>query len=97
MVKAESERHNANGINTNFIVENPAEPANELEAERLEAYNAAKTHLSVLPQAQMDGVTIAEYTTLYNMLVSDDQGYLSENFIEEMQPVWEANTYGATD
>ena len=97
MVQAESERHNANGINTNFIVENPAEPANDLEAERLEAYKAAKTHLSVLPQSQMDGVTIAEYTTLYNMLVSDDQGYLSANFLEEMQPVWEANTYGPTE
>ncbi|GAA0807678.1 hypothetical protein GCM10008910_48230 [Faecalicatena orotica] len=97
IVASESERHNANGVNTNFIVEKPAEPANDLEAERMEAYNAAKTYLSVLPQAQMDGVTIAEYTTLYNMLISDDQGYLSENFIEEMQPVWEANTYGATE
>ena len=97
IVKAESERHNANGVNTNFIVENPAEPANDLEAKRLEAYNAAKTHLSVLGQSQMDGVTIAEFTTLYNMLVSEDQGYMSANFIEEMQPIWEANTYGATE
>ena len=45
----------------------------------------------------MDGVTIAEFTTLYNMLVSDDQGYMSANFLEEMQPIWEANTYGATE
>lgn len=93
ILKAESERHNANGINTNFKVDTPAEPANELEAERMEAYNAANSYLSVLPQAQMDGVTLAEYTTLYNMLVSDDQGYLSADFIKEMQPVWEANTY----
>lgn len=96
IVQAESERHNANGVNTNFKVEKPAEPANELEAERMEAYNSANSYLSVLGQAQMDGVTLAEYTTLYNMLVSDDQGYLSADFVKEMQPIWEANTYGAT-
>lgn len=45
----------------------------------------------------MDGVTIAEFSTLYNMLLSDDQGYLSENFIDEFQPIWEANTYGPTE
>jgi len=43
----------------------------------------------------MDCVTISEFTTLSNMLTSDDQSYLSENFINELQPVWEANTYGA--
>ena len=94
IVEAESERHNANGVRTNFIVENPAEPANELEAERYADYERAAEQISVLFQGQMDGVTIAELQTLYNMLASDDQGYLSENFIEEFEPIWEANTYG---
>ena len=97
MVKAESERHNANGVNTNFIVEKPAEPANELESERFADYDRAAEKISVMEQGQMDSVTIAEFTTLYNMLLSDDEGYLSENFIEEFQPIWEANTYGPTE
>lgn len=97
MVKAESERHNENGVNTNFKVEKPAEPANAFEEERFADYDRAAKQISVLEQGQMDGVTIAEFTTLYNMLVSDDQSYLSENFIEEFQPIWEANTYGPTE
>lgn len=95
MVAAESERHNANGVNTNFIVENPAEPANAFEEERFADYDRAAEQISVMEQGQMDGVTIAEFTTLYNMLMSDDKGYLSANFIEEFEPIWEANTYGA--
>lgn len=97
MVQAESERHNANGVNTNFKVANPAEPANDFEARRFADYDRAESLISVMEQAQMDGVTLAEFNTLYNMLLSDDQGYLSENFIAEMQPVWEANTYGPTE
>lgn len=97
MVQAESERHNANGVNTNFIVEKPAEPANDFEAARFADYDRAESQISVLEQGQMDGVTIAEFTTLYNTLLSDDENYLSANFIEEMQPVWEANTYGPTE
>ena len=97
MVQAESERHNANGVNTNFKVEKPAEPANDFEAARFADYDRAESQISVLEQGQMDGVTIAEFTTLYNTLLSDDQNYLSANFIEEMQPVWEANTYGPTE
>ncbi len=97
MVEAESERHNASGVRTNFIVDEPAEPANAFEEERYADYERAAEQVSVLEQGQMDGVTIAEFTTLYNMLVSDDQSYLSENFIEEFQPIWEANTYGPTE
>mgnify|MGYP001301301402 FL=1 len=97
MVEAESERHNATGVRTNFIVDDPAEPANAFEEERYADYDRAAQQVSVLEQGQMDGVTIAEFTTLYNMLVSDDQSYLSENFIEEFQPIWEANTYGPTE
>lgn len=97
MVQAESERHNANGVNTNFKVEKPAEPANELEAERFADYDRAADKISVMEQGQMDSVTIAEFGTLYNMLLSDDQGYLSENFIEEFEPIWEMNTYGPTE
>lgn len=96
MVAAESERHNANGVNTNFIVENPAQAPNEFEERRFADYDRAAEQISILQQGQMDGVTIAEFTTLTNMLMSDDKGYLSENFIEEVQPVWEANTYGAS-
>lgn len=96
MVTAESERHNANGVRTNFVVETPAEPANEFEAERFADYERAAEQISVLQQGQMDGVTIAEFTTLTNMLMSDDMGYLSEQFIEEMEPIWEENTYGAS-
>lgn len=97
MVEAESERHNANGVRTNFIVDDPAEPQNAFEEERYADYERASQQVSVLEQGQMDGVTIAEFSTLYNMLVSDDQSYLSANFIEEFQPVWEANTYGPTE
>ena len=97
MVEAESERHNANGVRTNFKVESPAEPANALEEERFADYDRAAEQISVLQQGQMDGVTIAENTTLFKMLLSDDQSYLSANFIEEFEPVWEANTYGPTE
>lgn len=97
MVEAESERHNANGVRTNFIVDNPAAPANEFEEERYADYERAAAQVSVLEQGQMDGVTIAEFTTLYNTLLSSDPSYLSENFIEEFEPIWEANTYGATE
>lgn len=97
MLNAECERHNANGVSTNYIVENPAQPANDFETARFADYDRAESQISVLEQGQMDGVTIAEFTTLYNMLLSDDQGYLSENFIEEFQPIWEANTYGPAE
>mgnify|MGYP002771329637 CR=1 FL=1 len=97
MVAAESERHNANGINTNFKVAEPAKAPNDFEARRMADYDRADKLVSVLAQGQMDGVTIAEFTTCYNMLVSDDKGYLSKNFIEEFQPIWEANTYGPTE
>lgn len=96
MVAAESERHNANGVNTNFIVENPAQAPNEFEERRFADYDRAAEQISILQQGQMDGVTIAEFTTLTNMLMSDDKEYLSANFIEEVQPIWEANTYGAS-
>lgn len=93
MVQAEAERHNKNGVKTNFIVENPAVAANDFEARRYEDYDRAAKQISVLEQGQMDGPTIAEFTTLYNMLLSDDKGYLSENFIEEFEPIWEACSF----
>lgn len=97
MVQAESERHNANGVRTNFKVETPAEPANALEEERFADYDRAAEQISILQQGQMDGTTIAEYQTYFNMLISDDDSYMSENFIEEFEPIWEANTYGPTE
>ena len=93
MAEAEATRHNNEGINTNFIVDNPAEPTNPLEVERMEAYNNAKYVESVLGQSSMGGVVLAEFATLYSALISDDPGYLSANFIEEFTPIWEANTY----
>lgn len=97
IINAESTRHNNNGVSTNFIVEKPAQAPNEFEEERFADYDRAESQISVLEQGQMDGVTIAEFTTLYNMLISDDKNYLSENFLEELQPIWEANTYGPTE
>lgn len=97
IVEAESERHNANGVSTNFKVENPAEAPNDFEVARFADYDRAESQISVLCQGQMDGVTIAEFTTLYNMLLSDDKDYLSDDFIAEFQPIWEANTYGPTE
>lgn len=97
IVEVESNRHNANGINTNFKVENPAEAPNDFEARRMADYDRAAKLVSVMEQGQMDGVTIAELTTCYNMLISDDKGYLSEDFIAEFEPIWEANTYGPTE
>ena len=92
IVTAESERHNANGVSTNFKVANPAVAPNALEEERFADYDRAAYQISVLYQGNMDGVTIAEYTTLYNMLMSADMNYLSEDFINELQPIWDANT-----
>lgn len=92
MIAAESTRHNDNGVSTNFIVENPAMPANEFEEERFADYDRASYQISVLYQGNMDGTTIAEFTTLYNMLMSADMDYLSEDFVNELQPIWDANT-----
>lgn len=95
IVSVESVRHNNNGVSTNFKVENPAEAPNEFEAARFADYDRAAYQISVLYQGNMDGVTIAEFTTLYNMLMSADMNYLSENFISELQPIWDANTRAA--
>lgn len=97
MVEAESERHNASGVRTNFIVDEPAAAANALEEERYADYERAAEQVSILVQGQMDSVTIAEYGTVCDMLFSDDKSYLSENFIDEFEPIWEANTYGAAE
>lgn len=97
ITEAESNRHAANGLGTNFKVENAAEPTNPLEVERMEAYNSAPMKYGVLCQTSMDGVTLAEFGTLFNMLISADQGYLSSNFIEEFNPIWEQNTYPAEE
>lgn len=95
IVDAESTRHNNNGVSTNFIVENPAVAPNEFEAARFADYDRAQYQLSVLYQGNMDGATISEFTTLYNMLMSADMNYLSTQFIEELQPIWDMNTKAA--
>lgn len=93
IVTAESERHNAAGVSTNFKVENPAVAPNAFEEARFADYDRAAYKISVLYQGNMDGVTIAEFSTLYNMLMSDDADYLSDDFIAELQPIWDANTW----
>lgn len=95
IVDAESTRHAANGLGVNYKVEAPAAPTHPLEIERMEEYNAAASRRSVMCQTSMDGVALAEFQTMMGMLLSDDAGYLSENFIEEFNPVWEMNTYVA--
>ena len=92
IVNAESEFHNSNGVSTNFKVANPAVAPNAFEEARFADYDRAQYQISVLYQGNMDGATIAEFTTLYNMLLSADKTYLSEQFIEELQPVWDMNT-----
>ena len=46
MVEAESERHNASGVRTNFIVDEPAEPANAFEEERYADYESCLLYTS---------------------------------------------------
>ena len=92
IVNAESEFHNANGVSTNFKVATPAVAPNDFEAARFADYDRAAHQISVLYQGNMDGATIAEFTTLYNMLLSADMDYLSDDFIAELQPIWDMNT-----
>lgn len=96
MVANESVRHNNCGVSTNFKVENPAQAPNDFEAARFADYDRAANQISVLYQGNMDGATIAEFTTLYNMLMSADMSYLSEDFIAELQPIWDVNTKAAS-
>lgn len=96
IVNAESEFHNSNGVSTNFKVANPAVAPNDFEAARFADYDRAAYQISVLYQANMDGATIAEFTTLYNMLMSADMEYLSDDFIAELQPIWDMNTKAAS-
>lgn len=93
IVTAESTRHNTAGVSTNFIVDNPAVAPNAFEEARFADYDRAAYKISVLYQGNMDGVTLAEFSTLYNMLMSDDADYLSDDFIAELQPVWDENTW----
>lgn len=95
IVEVEANRHNINGVSTNFKAASVAEAPNDFEAARYADYDRAKYQISSLYQANMDGVAVAEYTTLYNMLMSADMSYLSEQFIDELQPVWDANIYAA--
>ena len=92
IVNAESTYLNSTGVNTNFKVANPAVAPNAFEEARLADYDRAESVISVLYQGSMDGATIAEFTTLFNMLVSADMEYLSDDFIAELQPVWDMNT-----
>lgn len=92
IIQAESQRHNDAGVSTNYIVEKAAVPSNPLEVERLEQYDASTKKISVLFQGAMDAPTLAEWGTLFSMLISDDADYLSEQFIEELVPIWEENT-----
>lgn len=57
------------------------------------AGQAGEGEISVLYQGNMDGTTIAEFSTLYSMLMSDDAEYLSDDFIAELQPIWDDNTW----
>lgn len=95
MVEAEAQRHAANGIGTNYKVDGLVEAENPLERQRVVDYNNAGSYRSVLTQSAMDGTTLAEWYTMFGNLVSDDAGYMSAQFIEEFNPVWEANTYPA--
>ena len=95
IVDAESTRHNNNGVSTNFIVDKPAVAPNAFEEARFADYDRAQYQISVLYQGNMDGATISEFTTLYNMLMSADMNYLSTQFIEELQPIWDMNTKAA--
>ena len=83
------------GVSTNFIVANPAVAPNAFEEARFADYDRAQYQISVLYQGNMDGATISEFTTLYNMLMSADMSYLSEQFIDELQPIWDMNTKAA--
>ena len=93
IVTAESTRHNNAGVSTNFKVAEPAVAPNDFEAARFADYDRAAYKISVLYQGNMDGTTIAEFSTLYNMLMSDDADYLSDDFIAELQPIWDENTW----
>lgn len=95
LLKAEAQRHADNGVSENFIVEGAAEPANALETERMEDYAKAETYRTLLFITSMDAATVSEYSTYLSMLVSDDDSYLSENFIEDFSPAWEMNTKAA--
>lgn len=93
IIDAESTRHNNSGVLTNYKVASPAVPTNPLEIERLEDYNAAGTYQSVMLQCCLDSATTNEFSTLYSMLMADDDSYMSAQFIEDIGPIWENNTY----
>lgn|GEM_PF-3663264 len=95
ILKAEAQRHADNGLSENFIVEGAAEPTNPVEIARMESYNKATEYRTLLFVTGMDAATTSEFTTYMSMMVSDDTGYLSENFIKDFSPAWEANTKAA--
>lgn len=95
LLKAEAQRHADNGISENFIVENAAKPTNPVEIERMEDYGKASEYRTLLIMTGMDSATVTAYTTCLSRLVSDDEGYLSENFIRDFENIWKHNTKAA--
>ena len=95
ILKAEAQRHADNGLTENFIVEDASEPTNPLEVERMEAYNNATEYRTLLFITSMDAATTSDYITDISMLVSDDDSYLSQNFIDDFSESWALNTKAA--
>lgn len=95
ILKAEATRHADNGISENFIIEGAAEPTNPLEIERMEEYNNATEYRTLLIITGMDAATNSDYATDLSMLLSDDQSYLTENFINDFNDSWLMNTRAA--
>ncbi|MDD3337477.1 MAG: extracellular solute-binding protein [Lachnospiraceae bacterium] len=95
ILKAEAQRHADNGLSENFIVEGAKEPTNPLEIKRMEAYKNADTYRTLLFITAMDAATNSEFTTNLSMLVSDDDSYLSQNFIDDFNKAWALNTKAA--
>lgn len=95
ILKAEAQRHADNGLSENFNVEGAADPTNPVEIARMESYSNATDYRTLLFVTSMDAATTSEFTTYISMLVSDDSSYLSENFINDFSPAWDANTKAA--
>ena len=93
ILEAESQRHNDAGVFTNYKVATPAVASNPLEVERLDIYASASAYQNVMNQSALDNAAYSELTTLYSMLMADDDTYLTAQFIDDFRAAWAENTY----
>lgn len=92
LLHAEAQRHADCGLQENYVVSGAVQPKNELEHKRMNAYDNAAEHETLLFLSAMDDTTASGYLEAVQMLFSDDRDYHTTDFAADFSVFWKRNT-----